>query len=91
MRSPTIYLPDIADQEVLFWALWARGVRFSGGPTLNTQWTDWTASILDDGRVTFPWVVCIGRWSVGANSKPYHNMPTNSIRHFLECHARMRA
>ncbi len=86
MKPPTIYLDRQADHERLFRALWARGVRFGGSGTEDTQWREWIDSTFEEGRVTYPWYVLEANGKrMGANMSHYGTyMPTNSIAHFLE-------
>jgi len=84
-RYPIIYLPVVADQKKLFYALWAENYKYLTIPTVEGAWVIW-----ENNAALYPWVYASPN---GMSAKMYTDkaiaintlyIKLNSIQHFIE-------
>ncbi len=83
-RPPTIYLPTIAAQEVLFRLIWRHDRTFCGSLTVDSAWDSWKGSSADGPKASYPWFNCESSRLYGSVHRPPRSTPMNSIRQFAE-------
>ncbi len=78
-KIPTIYLPDAADQKVLFDMLWTPTLRYLCEETKEEGWAQWEPSVN-----YCPWLHCDGIRLRARRDRDPHYLIMNSARHFVE-------